>query len=1034
MKRYLTIILLVISKLGYCQLDFNFFSISLDKGLSNPRVNCISQDKFGYMWFGTPNGLNRYDGYAIKNFYSTSKVHSLPSSNITSLYNSKAGALWVGSATGLVSYNLATETFHKPDTTSALGVMMGKQKVNDMIEDEDGNIYFACELGIVRYNPASGKWDNLKDRPGSGSLRKVRSLTFFSKHLLLASTYDNIPFFMCDISTGITDSISMPVKGSPLSPHMFKVIKLSDTEILAGLLSFGTVKVDIVKKTYDYLPGLLRKNKDILYNAVYDILRDSRGRIWLATNYFKIAEYMPETDTVRTLNSINAQNPFAFKGRTALDIFEDREHTIWVGTADKGVYFFNPAADAVKFYAGSDQGSQTLQPGSVETFTVLDSNTLFIGTDKGPSLLNLATGKYSNYVGKSTNGISGPMENVRVGMGESNGRYVWMGTSRHGLVKFDRKQNSFQNFSRVSKPYPLEDDGITKLLPLPDGNIFLLGFNTPGIFNPKTTEYFSYRNDSLKEVLQLKNINNACTDAAGNILLSSANASLYRYNPRSQKLADISYLLKPYPTLKTIYQVLTHQQEIFLVTNIGLLQLGAGDSHKRYSLNDAENTEQEFKGILFAKNNVVWICSNRKLGRLDLTSGKISFLGEKEGLKNVHLYPESLTESPKGSILVGSSNGYYEIFPERLNETMGSLPAFLTDFRVNDEPLKTEEPISGLQQVNLKYNENFFNFNISNFYYSGASDVEYAYKLEGFDKEWQYLGKKTNGSYTNVPGGDYKLRLRTRNADGVWNEKGQVVSISIAQHFTKTWWFQALIAFIILGLIYGFYRYRIGQINKQALVRSDYEIKLNELENSALRTQMNPHFIFNSLNTINSFISLNETTQAHKYIASFSRLIRFILDHSRQRKILLEQELDVLKLYIEIEQVRFSNKFSYEIIVDPSIDPSTVEVPPLVIQPFVENAILHGLLPADRSGLLKIKVEHSDDMLWITVEDDGVGRKKSASLRNQQFSLHKSHGIEITLKRISLFNKEFGKPGEVKISDLSQGTRVEIPLAWEESF
>ena len=162
-----------------------------------------------------------------------------------------------------------------------------------------------------------------------------------------------------------------------------------------------------------------------------------------------------------------------------------------------------------------------------------------------------------------------------------------------------------------------------------------------------------------------------------------------------------------------------------------------------------------------------------------------------------------------------------------------------------------------------------------------------------------------------------------------------------------------LAALLLLGLLYALYRYRIRHINKQALLRSDYEIKLNELENSALRTQMNPHFIFNSLNTINSFISLNETAQAHKYIASFSRLIRFILDHSRQKKILLENELEVLKLYIEIEQ---------------------------------------------------------------------------------SFSLHKSHGIEITLKRISLFNKLHGKKAEVEITDLAQGTKVEIPLAWEDSF
>src|SRR5690606_35826312 len=154
------------------------------------------------------------------------------------------------------------------------------------------------------------------------------------------------------------------------------------------------------------------------------------------------------------------------------------------------------------------------------------------------------------------------------------------------------------------------------------------------------------------------------------------------------------------------------------------------------------------------------------------------------------------------------------------------------------------------------------------------------YMLEGFDKTWQYTGRNRSGSYTNVPGGNYILKLKARTGGGAWNTSGQQLQILIRKAFWQTWWFYTLLAGTALLTIFLLYRNRVRSIRRQEKLRSDYEIKLNELENSALRTQMNPHFIFNSLNTINSFINSNEPNRANQYISKFSRLIRLILDHS----------------------------------------------------------------------------------------------------------------------------------------------------------
>jgi len=621
-------------------------------------------------------------------------------------------------------------------------------------------------------------------------------------------------------------------------------------------------------------------------------------------------------------------------------------------------------------------------------------------------------------------------------MKDGNG-IIWMGTNRLGLMRYDTKTGKYRCFSRVTKPYPLIDDGVSELLQLPDGNIFLIGWGRPGIFNTKTYEYISYRNDTLDPVFKLNAITTICYDAQQNIWLSTSAGKLYQYNIAGKKLTDKSDLLKSIKDLKTIFTITWKGDELFLATNSGLVILKDNHKPRIFSISHPDNKSNEVRGLL-PDGKYVWFCNTRILGKLEPATGKIFFLGERDGLSNVQLFSNTLMRSPQGTILIGSNKGYYEISGNKIRENLNSSAPYLTGFRVYDNPIVSNEAISGLKTISLTYSQNFFAFEMRAFNYEEAEDMEYAYMLEGFDNDWQYTGKQRSGSYTNVPGGKYLLRLKARNSSGDWNENGQKLSIIIDKHFTATWWFRILLLSLITGLVYLLYRKRIRRINKEARLRSDYEIKLNELENSALRTQMNPHFIFNSLNTINSFISRNETLQAHQYISKFSKLIRYILDHSRQRKILLSDELEVLNLYIQIERIRFDNKFDYKITIADDIDPSAVELPPLIIQPFVENAILHGLLPMDKKGFLQISVIHKENMLLCTVEDNGIGRENAKALNRTFIPKHKSHGIEITLKRIELFNKEHGREGNVIISDCTTekntGTKVEIPVAWEESF
>jgi ligand-binding sensor domain-containing protein len=1035
MRRWLTIVFIQLSLACAAQAPYHFYHLFLDKGLSDARVTDIVQDRYGFMWFGTPNGLNRYDGYSIKTFYAR-KDGGLPSSAIISLYASRRGELWIGTAAGVVRYDFAKERFLYFDTSYKDAAEMNRGAISDFEEDREGNIYVASANGIYRFGLKEQRWENLNNwfRP-KGAMRRVRRLKLFSDEILFGATSGNLPLYRVQLKQKTYDSISMRYLDK-CCPNMYGIEKINERELMGGTLSYGAVKVDAHTKAYTAVAGVLGASDSIRYNSVYDILKDSRGRIWLASFYFGLAEYLPGPGKIVTFEQ-DPFSPYGFNSNSAVCVYEDYQHNIWVGTAGKGVYRFNPDITSGKFYSGNDFVPGALHSGSVLSLVTIDSNTLFAGTEKGPSFYNYKTAQFTNFKGLSITGIDGPLEFAQAALPDRDGRYVWIGSNRLGLTRYDRKTGRFRNFSRVTKPHALEDDGITDLLQLPDGNLFLVGYGNPGIFNTKTFQYFSIRNDSTSKVFSLKNLSSICLDGGGMIWLSTLEGGLYSYHPQRNELTDRSGMVSSVRDLNAIYKVAWQNGTLYLGTNKGLVlikDMGPARLYEFKNADNADNALNEVRGVL-PDGPYAWICNSRLLARLELATGKITSLGEREGLADVQLFPRTLTKSPKGRLLIGSNRGFYEISGDAIRDNATSAAPYLTGFRVHEQPLATTEAISGLKSIRLNWDQNFFSFDISAFNYIEADDMEYAYMLEGFDKDWQYIGKGRKGSYTNVPGGNYVLRLKARNASGEWNESGQRVEVRINRHFTKTGWFWALVFLAGTGIVYLIYRIRVQRINTEARLRSNYEIKLNELENSALRTQMNPHFIFNSLNTINSFISRNETAQAHQYISKFSRLIRYILDHSRQRKILLSDELEVLNLYIQIERIRFENKFDYSIQVADDIDASTIELPPLIIQPFVENAILHGLLPLPHKGFLNISITRAGDLLLCTVEDNGIGRAKARSMKKDYLTKHKSHGIDITLKRIALFNKEHGKEASVQIDDLpSGGTTVSIPVAWEESF
>jgi ligand-binding sensor domain-containing protein/anti-sigma regulatory factor (Ser/Thr protein kinase) len=424
------------------------------------------------------------------------------------------------------------------------------------------------------------------------------------------------------------------------------------------------------------------------------------------------------------------------------------------------------------------------------------------------------------------------------------------------------------------------------------------------------------------------------------------------------------------------------------------------------------------------------------LSIMNAMNGNIRSYSDRDGLTSLYQNFRILPAG-NGYFYLCTFKGYYLFHPDSIRVS-GIVPkVFLNTFKVFDREKNITNEIDVNHRINLSPSENFFSLEFTSPDLHQSQEIMFSYRLKGFDDEWSPVAPRRYASFTNVPGGNYTFEVRAVNRDGIWSD---VVSVPI--HVDTVYYkrpvFIALFSLLVAGVVYMLYRYRIRVIQRAEHMKTKFHQRLAETEMRALRAQMNPHFIFNCLNSINRYIIKNDQKTASLYLTKFARLIRLILENSEAGMVPLSQELEALKLYIDIEALRFDHKFGYEINVADEIQADTILVPTMILQPYVENAIWHGLLHKDGFGQLSIRVAEEDDALVCIIEDNGIGRENAMAMQSKTSVTRKSMGLKITADRLAMLNGRAGytKPG-VEIIDLrnengdAAGTRVIIHIPTE---
>jgi two-component sensor histidine kinase len=496
------------------------------------------------------------------------------------------------------------------------------------------------------------------------------------------------------------------------------------------------------------------------------------------------------------------------------------------------------------------------------------------------------------------------------------------------------------------------------------------------------------------------------------------------------------YHFKSNPTNPTsisndqVYCMLEDQKGIlWLGTGNGLNRLGTeGHFQKYYEKNGLPNSV--ICGLVNDNKGYLWISTNKGIARFNPLTEIFEQFDASDGLQSNVFNPLAFYKCADGRIIFGGINGFNIFHPDKISSNSHVPPLVITSFKVNGEPIFYDDRATANSSLYLEPTDKNFSVEFAALDFRNPSKNQYAYMLEGYDEDWIYCGIRHSAAYTNIGPGDYIFRVKGSNNDGVWNENGRSLKLHIAYPFWQTAWFKILVGLVLIGIVYVVILYARYLENK----KSEINRKIAELRLQALRSRLNPHFIFNTINSIQYYLTTNDERSALTYLSKFSKLMRMILDSSDKSSVSLANEITALRLYLELEHLRFENRFDYSIHIDPKLDIYQIYIPAMLIQPYVENAIKHGLHHADQSGRINISINRDDGKILCLIEDNGIGIRRGLQKATQQTKDHRPAGMQLTQSRLEILSSGKLNKDAVQIFDLSEnesdssGTLVRISI------
>ncbi|MBO9635343.1 MAG: histidine kinase, partial [Chitinophagaceae bacterium] len=478
----------------------------------------------------------------------------------------------------------------------------------------------------------------------------------------------------------------------------------------------------------------------------------------------------------------------------------------------------------------------------------------------------------------------------------------------------------------------------------------------------------------------------------------------------------IQPLLQDHPELGTKISSLREDSSgaIWMTTENGVSHLKDNKLLTFYNIATGLNSD-DCRSVIPDQDGI-WVGTDRGLNKVHTDgSGKVEWYTASDGLASNMV---SVLLVSGNNIIAGTPEGI-SFFDKRKLTTGSRCDLRLLNVSINGI---SAQPASSYE---MDYSNRNIRLDYAGISFGSEGDIQYSYRLVGFDTAWKHTNQTTL-DFIALPAGNYRLDLFATNKFGV-NSETIIINLRIREPFWQTAWFVLLSGLVIIGITWLLVAQWNKRLRKKERAERSIQERLQELEQKALRAQMNPHFIFNSLNSIQGFIMDNDADSANKYLSSFARLIRQTLDNSIHPMISVEDELRYLSTYLQLEELRFKNKFRWEATADSSVAVSQAFIPGMVIQPFVENAIRHGIQNREgNDGKVDILFYREKGWLCCRITDNGPGRAASEAIKTRQHIEYQSRGMDLTTERIDILNTQLRQQISIDVKDLTDEAGVVI--------
>ncbi len=977
----------------------NLFVERLQKESGFPlnKVLRIFKDSYGKIWFTGTTGLINYDGFEYTRYTSDqSAKNGLKSGWVESITQDDYGRIWIGTGSGLFYLNHQTNQFVHVEHAIPDDVKVIKEEVTSLYFDKPTHtLFYASHYGLHSYNLSTGLKKFLNFYGNRDDYHKIVSIGRGpDQKLYFTALYDG--FYRLNPETMEATVIHFSNQAVELFGINFLGFKTDangtmwintwgDGMFRVDDLSENHAKVSIYKWYYGsgdrYMHNIINQ---------FTFFRNFKGEEFMAMasedNGLMILD--PKKGKMEAFER-NPGESHTLPDKTCTSILFD-QNTLWVGTFNGAAKISLYKQQFNKIDLGFDESKIFKKNHKIVVSDILKDpeeieSYWFTTTEGGLGNLRFQEKKLICYY--QANLLKEPNSMIMQTIVPIQDNLFLIGHDR-GLILFDKKTGQFKPFpdplkkthgSVTSIEYFKED---TLILTIFGRGVKLLDKNTFGV------------RDFLSDKIQEQRIRYSYQVEPGKVILSTMSDGLYVYHSGKDKVEHFRKTEKgkyffPYTGLYN-----------FTSDATGAIWCASADGLARQDPQTLQFTDYKTKDgfpddwVLKTekgKDEQIWILTRNGLGKINPISHNWQIFQYNQGFDDLQLL--DMNQSEDGKIWISAYNKLYFFEPASFRSPDQKPEVYLRSLLINNKTA-TLDPN---QKLNFNSEDQLIEFKFSTIYFNDPEMVKFQVTLIGNQDTLRYNQRKLLLSF--LPPGDYTIQVKAFHKNGYWSSPVFQLKFEMLRPWYLTSLFLAVVLFSVLMIFWLLFKFRLKQLKKKAKIQMENNYKLNAMEMKVLRAQINPHFIFNSLNSIQKYVLSNDVLKASDYLGKFSRLIRAVLENSIENNSTLDQENSLLKNYLDLERMRTNFKFDYQIIMDPSLNMDTL-IPSMLAQPYLENAIWHGIGLKEENGNIKIVFEQSPEGVKCIIEDDGVGRTKAAEMKS--VSDHRSRGLSITEQRLKI--------------------------------